>query len=112
MRNEVLAFGQAMETRMRAFDEKKGEDGWKDLDMPTPLFDRLKSKLSSLEKANEEYQKALGRKVPRVDLEPLRAKILQTAADVGNYAMLIADVTDALPEPNLPDRQPDSQGGY
>lgn len=97
MRDEVRSFAQAMEERMAEFDAKKGEEGWKGLELPTALFDRLKSKLGSLERANDAYQKAYARRVPRPDLEPLRAKVLQVAADVGNYAMLIADVCDALP---------------
>lgn len=97
MRDEVIAFGQAMETRMRAFDEKKGEDGWKSLDTPEALLGRMHAKMDSLEKANAEYQIARSRMVPRTDLEPLRQKVLQVAADVGNYAMLVADVCGALP---------------
>jgi len=100
MRDEVRAFAQAMETRMAEFDEKKGEDSWKQLDFldAPPLLARLQEKTQSLVAAQNELFLAAGRKVPRTDLEPIRKKILQVAADVGNYAMLVADVTGALPD--------------
>lgn len=100
MRTEVKAFAQAMEKRMKEFDAAKGEDGYKELAFGAmPLITRLRSKLDSLARADAEYFAAFNaRKVPRTDLEPLRQKVLQIAADVGNYAMLIAAVDEALPE--------------
>lgn len=76
LRPEVLAFAQAMENQLRANDHK---GGWKGCDYAW-LFGRLLEEVKELE-----------REVTR-DGE----HILSEAADVANFAMMIADVCGAL----------------
>lgn len=84
-RPEVQAFADLMEARLRANDHKPG---WKG-DDPWSLMDRL-------------FQEArkLGSELlphPGVKLAVRRARIGAEAADVANFAMMIADVRGALP---------------
>lgn len=76
LRPEVEAFAQAMECALRANDHKPG---WKN-DAPSALIDRL-------------YQE-----VRELDRTPMAAPdaVLKEAADVANFAMMVADVCGGL----------------
>lgn len=81
LRPEVLRFAQAMEARLRANDHK---GGWKDC-RTSYLFERLE------EEAKELRGTMFGNEKDR-----LHAQILPEAADVANFAMMLADVTGFL----------------
>ncbi len=76
IRREVRVFALAMEERLRA-NEHKG--GWQ-VEAPTWLLGRCREEVDELESAT--YADA--------------DNILQEAADVGNFAMMVADVAGAL----------------
>lgn len=84
LRPEVLAFAQAMEAQLRANDHKPG---WRN-DKPENLFVRLTEEASELD--HEIAQKY----VRETLFDP--AEVLKEAADVANFAMMIADVCGAL----------------
>jgi len=86
-RPEVRAFADLMEAQLRANDHKpgwKGEEWW-------PLLCRLREETLEL-------QDALG-PGSRTDLPAWSARVGSEAADVANFAMMIADVCGALPAP-------------
>lgn len=80
LRDEVFAFAQAMEEQLRANDHKPG---WKD-DDPDDLIARITDE-------TVELTDVVNRRFPRKGL------ILNEAADVANFAMMVADVCGALP---------------
>lgn len=80
MRPEVLAFAEAMESQLKANDHKPG---WKD-DAAGPLLLRIREEVRELEQA------VYG------STEADRPLILAEAADVANFAMMVADVKGAL----------------
>lgn len=104
MRPELMSFSQAMEKRLKEFDEPKGEDGWKTA-YTGPLLDRLAAKIADLRRDVLHLDTVQARKVPRQNASEARAELLSSACDVANYAMLVADVCGALPlaEPNPSD---------
>ncbi len=79
LRPEVLAFAHLMEQQLRANDHKPG---WKN-DRPKPLVDRLR----------EETEELI---VAILDHGP--EQIGKEAADVANFALMIADVCGCLGE--------------
>lgn len=97
-RPEVVAFADLMEQRLRAHDASRGKRGWEGCD-PKWLLGRLKEELAELEKAL---------KAPK----PVRCGCREAfcphlgfdttdgvgaeAADVANFAMMIADVREEL----------------
>lgn len=106
MRPELISFVQQLETRLASFDEDRGEDGWKDATTCINFLERLEHKLVALHGAVHAYEKAReARRVPRQDLGVRQLEVLTVAADIGNYAMMVADVCGALPlaEPNQSD---------
>jgi NTP pyrophosphatase (non-canonical NTP hydrolase) len=82
VRPEVRAFALAMEERLKANDHK---GGWKDCD-PNYCLNRLYEEASELVGAILTVR------------EVGREAILQEAADVANFAMMLADVCAALGE--------------
>lgn len=78
IRPEVAAFAQAMELKLRE-NEHKG--GWKNCDI-FYLFSRLAEETAELKHAV-------------IDRYP-KTSVLDEAADVANFAMMIADVCGAL----------------
>ncbi len=84
LRPEVAAFAQAMEAQLRANDHKPG---WKD-DHSRDLIGRMDDEYTELAQA---VRFRLGR-------SPLTspATILNEAADVANFAMMVADVCGGL----------------
>lgn len=98
-RPEVRAFADLMEAKLRANDHKpgwKGEDWW-------PLLYRLREETLELQE-----ELAPG---SRTDLLAWSARVGREAADVANFAMMIADVCGALPAPPLQSRAPGIGGG-
>lgn len=83
-RREVEAFADAMEAQLRANDHK---GGWK-MDKPEDLFVRLTEEASELD--HEIAQKYIRETL----FDP--SEVVKEAADVANFAMMIADVCGAL----------------
>lgn len=84
-RPAVVDFAHAMEARLAANDHK---GGWKE-DSPAQLHARLVEEIAELE---GEHSVRSERWNPR--------RILAEAADVANFAMMIADVCGGLDVPN------------
>ena len=80
VRPEVRAFADAMEERLAANDHKPGWIG----DSPHALLARLREEATELQV------------VLNSSATPGRETILREAADVANFAMMIADVCGAL----------------
>jgi len=76
-RVEVAAFAGLMEDRLRRHDERRGADGWKGETLDF-LFDQLQGEVDELQVAR------------------LPDAIAEEAADVANYAMMLADVAGGL----------------
>lgn len=93
LRPEVLAFAQAMEAKLRENDHK---GGWKN-DDPRALLRRLREETDELDPAVTAYE-ARRRERPGDDDHVAEAsrRVLREAADVANFAMMIADVCGAL----------------
>lgn len=115
-RPEVRAFADLMEAKLRENDDKPG---WKG-DNPFDLLNRLQSEKSELSQVTRKAFDETGWPKPeREDWQPrgnkfdyrfatdaeqaeLIPEIGREAADVGNFAMMIADVCGALPDAALP----------
>lgn len=91
LRPEVAAFAQLMERELRANDHK---GGWANED-PRHLYDRLIEEDSELKVALHQYQGRVrrGEGGPTADASEI---VGSEAADVANFAMMIADVCGAL----------------
>jgi len=76
LRPSVRWFAGVMEQRLREFDTQRGKRGWRD-DPPQALFGRLVEE-------GLELQKAVDRLIEG-------DSIIREAADVANFAMMIAD---------------------
>jgi NTP pyrophosphatase (non-canonical NTP hydrolase) len=85
VRPEVAAFALRMEAKLRENDGKPGKRGWK-LASPWQLLDRLREETVELEQAM----------YPPVKRS--QTQVADEAADVGNFAMMIADVRGDLME--------------
>jgi len=87
LRPEVLAFAHLMEQQLRANDHK---GGW-DEDHPRALLSRLREETDELDaEVPVRYVDVIG---------ACRERIAKEAADVANFAMMIADVCGALSTP-------------
>lgn len=82
-RPEVEAFADAMEAQLLANDHKPG---WK-RDFPSELLRRLKEESTELSRELREWDGSNANSPKRV---------LKEAADVANFAMMIADVCGGL----------------
>jgi len=95
LRPEVAAFAQLMERELRRNDHK---GGWKD--EPTGyLSRRCGGELQELRAAIQRRHRERMTGFPPVDAEKraaLTVEIGEEAADVANFAMMIADVCGAL----------------
>jgi NTP pyrophosphatase (non-canonical NTP hydrolase) len=81
-RREVVWFADHMERKLRDNDHK---GGWSDSD-PFLLLEHLKEEVDELDEAVESYMQD-----PYKNLE-LMNRVIDEAADVGNMAMMVADV--------------------
>jgi len=75
----VVEFSQNMESQLQRNDHKPG---WKN-DDPIALLRRIREE-------TDELEEALNKKIPTV------GKIKKEAADVANFAMMIADISDRV----------------
>ena len=91
LRPSVLAFARLMEAKLRANDHKSGWSGEDFFD----LFDRLIEETSELHNALCRHAKRLSWGDSWV-MEDTKAWVGEEAADVANFAMMIADVCAAL----------------
>lgn len=93
LRPRVAAFAQAMERKLRDNDHKRG---WVD-DWPTDLMCRLQEEVDELQEVVERYEN---------DTYPAsverKEEVLAEAADVANFAMMVADVCGVLDVPRAP----------
>jgi hypothetical protein len=87
-----------MEAQLAANDGAKGTESWKQDDDADFFLKRIKEKRKELEDAVAQLEKARARRVPRNNMGTLQKDVLTLTADIGNYAMFIADFYDALPE--------------
>lgn len=92
-RPEVRAFANLMEAQLRANDHKPG---WKN-DTDLGLFERLGEESADLLSALHRHAKRLSWGDGWV-MEDTVPRIGREAADVANFAMMIADVCGALPQ--------------
>ncbi|MGE4334606.1 MAG: hypothetical protein AB7E55_01345 [Pigmentiphaga sp.] len=95
---EVAAFAQAMERQLRANDHKPH---WRQAG-PQQLLAHLIDEVQELIEATRSYTRALEQAYSSADGCPTRTEVLERicheAADVGNFAMMVADVVGALEE--------------
>jgi NTP pyrophosphatase (non-canonical NTP hydrolase) len=84
-RPEVQAFADAMEAKLRKHDATRGPTGW-----------RTDNSLDLIARLREEVHEFLGALNPAA---PPQADVLGEAADVANFAMMLADVTGNLVGP-------------
>lgn len=97
-RPEVIAFANAMEARLSHHDDSRGTRGWSECD-PKWLLQRLRQEVDELEKAlAARHQRCACREAmcPHSLFEHPES-VGHEAADVGNFAMMIADVRGELP---------------
>jgi NTP pyrophosphatase (non-canonical NTP hydrolase) len=78
IREEVKWFSEQMENKLKANDDK---GGWSNCDLFW-LVDRLKEEVDELENSLYNYRSLIGTKL----------EIIEEASDVGNFAMMIADI--------------------
>lgn len=91
-RPEVRAFADLMEAQLRANDHKPGWKNDNDLD----LFERLGEESAELLSALHRHAKRLSWGDGWVMETDTEERIGREAADVANFAMMIADVCGAL----------------
>ena len=98
LRLEVLRFAKLMEGKLRKHDEDRGQQGWVN-DEPESLADRIgtytlggdASELCELFNAIERWR------VGPAHLNEKQVKaVAEEAADVANFAMMVADVVGGL----------------
>ncbi|MHB8061344.1 MAG: hypothetical protein ACYDG2_01735 [Ruminiclostridium sp.] len=93
IREEVEKFAQAMEIELKENDYK---DGWKDCDLEF-LIDKLEEEKDELLEVATRYDSIkYDSRVPEEEKGGLRKIVISEAADVGNIAMMIADICNSL----------------
>ncbi len=95
LRPEVVKFAQLMERALRDNDHK---GGWKE-EQTSYLSRRCGNELEELREAIQKQRREWMTGFPPVDAakrDALRADVGKEAADVANFAMMIADVCGAL----------------
>ena len=97
MRPEVKAFAEEMEKRLAAHDhDSENEEGWAWC-RPGWLLNELKSHTGSLQEhvsrlCDSDMELAPALATDRARHRDLRHRVVQEAADVANYALMLADV--------------------
>lgn len=94
-RPEVVAFANLMEAKLRENDHK---GGWKTEDAED-LFGRLGAECVELSEAIGLWRIQDDWRSAALHLPACRKNVAREAADVANFAMMIADVCGALPAP-------------
>lgn len=97
-RPEVQAFADLMEQQLRANDHKPG---WKGEDAISDLFPRLIEEAEELQEALQQWAVRVGWGESALYLPQNVARVGREAADVANFAMMIADVCGAPHTPRL-----------
>ena len=92
LRPKVQTFAECMEQKLRENDYK---GGWNHM-RPSDLYRRLREELGELWREIKVLEGMLPHNANDLALDQQR-KIVREAADVANFAMMIADVCDALP---------------
>jgi hypothetical protein len=95
-RPEVAAFADLMEAQLRANDHKPG---WKGESAGADLLPRLHEEADELREALRLWAAQVAWGSAALYLPQNIAKVGREAADVANFAMMIADVCGALPSP-------------
>jgi hypothetical protein len=95
LRPEVLWFAEAMEQKLRDNDHK-GKRSWRN-DTPEELMKRMKQELQELEQIGNGTMLGAAIRVLERPQDPqhratVAARILAEAADVANFAMMVADL--------------------
>lgn len=95
-REEVIKYAEAMEVELKENDHK---GYWRDQCDLEFLADKLDEEVQELKHAMGCYEREDCKLKPNKEtLEEIRKSVLSEAADVGNIAMMIADICEALPE--------------
>ncbi len=93
LRESVRRFAEQMELKLRE-NEHKG--GWQD-DLPEDLIDRIDEEIAELRASvSDEFFTAC--QGPSQERQIARRRIAREAADVANFCLMVADVSDALTE--------------
>ncbi len=92
LRPEVLAFAHLMEAQLRANDHKPG---WKE-EFADELFPRIQEEAEELREAIAHHGRQVSWGEMALFLPQSIAEVGREAADVANFAMMIADVCGAL----------------
>src|SRR4051794_10303314 len=103
LRPEVGAYAQSMECQLRAHDDRPG---WK-RDDAADLYSHLLEEVVELglaicmptQRLRRCFDSAARRVISRGNADASRPAVRREAADVGNMAMMVADVWGALPLP-------------
>ena len=93
LRPQVMAFAHLMECNLRKHDADRGPHGWQD-DGAEALVERLEDEATELDRAIQEAMQVAGKGSARSCLDVLA--VAKEAADVANFAMMIADVSGGL----------------
>jgi NTP pyrophosphatase (non-canonical NTP hydrolase) len=93
LRPEVQAYARRMEMMLRGHDGDRGQAGWKG-DHPDDLFAHLEREVQELRQATTQCQNLLIWEGDP-DLRWQLARLGNEAADIGNMAMMVADVLGA-----------------
>lgn len=94
-RTEVLKFAEAMEVELKENDYK---GGWKNCELSF-LVEKLAEETEELIEVSERLKGLeCNQFITKEELKGQRERILSEAADVGNIAMMIADICGALQE--------------
>lgn len=96
-RAKVMKLAEAMEFKLaeKDDDEDYGDDGWIS-DNYEELFDRMEEEVAELKQALKRWDDA--NHDDSKTHKRLTRNVLSEAADVANFAVMIADVCDALKE--------------
>lgn len=89
LRPPVLAFAWLMEGKLRKHDADRGARGWQD-DRPEALRDRIGDELAEVTQALRQWTN------PNSCEATARNTVANECADVGNFAMMVADVCGGL----------------
>lgn len=98
----VRRFAEAMEAALREHDGDRGHHGWREATEFT-LLGRLDIEMEEFREAIHKHRRAVpwdedDAEVGSRGLRKAKKAVAKEAADVGNFAMMIADVLQALPE--------------
>lgn len=97
IRRAVAQFVRLMENKLQKHDDAKGREGWKVIGLPR-LIHNLRSDCWDLEESAYTLHAAIDASAGEEELRRRRVAVALAAADVANWAMMIADRVGGLPE--------------